>query len=61
MGENEKIALENELRAKIAEENLKKKREQKAAWREKNREHIRQYDRMYHMRKRLMREVTSHE
>lgn len=61
MNEQEKLAFEKELREKIADENLKKQRERKAAWREKNREHIRQYDKIYRMRKKLMREVTSHE
>ena len=61
MGEQEKIAFEEELRAKIAEENRLRERERKRKWREENREHIRQYDRAYRMMKKMCREVKSDE
>lgn len=57
MTENEKTAFEEEIRAKIAEENRKKQREYKSEWREKNREHIRQYNKVYNVRKKLCGEV----
>lgn len=61
MDETEKLALENELREKIAEENRAKQRAYKAEWREKNREHIRQYNKVYRTKKKLCREVSTNE
>ncbi len=49
MTEQEKKEFEAEIRAKVAEEH----RAYKAAWREKNREHIRQYNRIYNAKKKL--------
>lgn len=57
MTELEKASFEREIRAKVAEE----RRAYKAAWREKNREHINEYNRMYRLRKKLTREVKSYE
>lgn len=61
MDETEKLALENEIREKIAAERRAKQRAYKAKWREKNREHLRQYDRTYRIRKKLCREVSANE
>lgn len=61
MGEQEKTAFEMELRAKIAEEQRDKQRAYKAEWRRKNREHIRQYNKAYRIRKKLCREVQHDE
>lgn len=57
MTENEKIAFEEKVRAKIAGENREKQRAYKADWREKNREHIRRYNKLYNIKKKLCREV----
>jgi len=53
MTEQEKIAFELEIRKKVAAE----RRAYKAEWREKNREHIRQYNKAYRLRKKLYGEV----
>lgn len=47
MTENERITLEQTIRAQVLEEQRAKIREYRAAWREKNRERIREYDRNY--------------
>lgn len=52
-----KVNYEKEIRAKVAEE----RRAYKAEWREKNREHINEYNRMYRLRKKLTREVKPYE
>lgn len=57
MTELEKVNFEKEIRAKVADE----RRAYKAEWREKNREHINQYNRMYRLRKKLTREVKHYE
>lgn len=57
MTEQERIAFELEIRNKIAEEKRAKQREYKAKWREKNREHIRQYNKAYRVRQKLCGEV----
>lgn len=53
MTEQEKNAFEKEIREKVAAE----RRAYKAEWREKNREHIRQYNKVYRIRKKLCGEV----
>lgn len=57
MTETEKKRFEDEIRAKVAEEQRAKRRAYRAVWREKNREAIRSYDRAYRARKKLCREV----
>ena len=57
MTEQERCALEEEIRAKIAEEKRAEQRAYKAEWRKKNREHIRQYNKVYRLRKKLCGEV----
>lgn len=57
MTEQEKKDFEQEVRARIAEE----QRAYKAAWREKNRGHIRQYNKTYRIRKKLCGEVKRDE
>ena len=49
MTEQEKKDFEREVREQIAAE----KRAAKAAWRKKNREHIRQYDKIYRLKKKM--------
>lgn len=61
MGEQERIAMEKEIRERIAEEKRAKQRAYKAEWRAKNREHICQYNKIYRMRTKLMKGVTPHE
>lgn len=53
MADFDKNAFEQQIRAKIADEQRAKQRAYKAQWREKNREHIRQYNRAYRVRKKL--------
>lgn len=57
MNEQEKATFEQEIREKVAKE----QRAYKAQWREKNREHIREYNRLYRLRKKLCREVSANE
>lgn len=61
MTEQEKITFEEEIRAKIAEEKRVKQRAYKAEWRKKNREHIRQYNKVYRIKKKLCGEVCHDE
>lgn len=56
MNEQEKALFEKQLREKIVTEQREKERARKAAWRERNREHIRQYDRVYRLKKKLYKE-----
>lgn len=57
MNEQEKIAFEMELRNKIEEEQRAKERARKAKWREKNRKHIREYNKVYRIRRKLCKGV----
>lgn len=59
MTEQEKDAFEKEIREKIAEEKRATQRAYKAEWREKNREHIRHYNRVYWVKQKLCREVQN--
>lgn len=59
MNEQEKAAFEKEIREKIAEENREKNRIYKAKWRERNREHIKNYDKVYR-RKRHSDEILQY-
>ena len=61
MTEKEKKDFEREIREKVAEEQQAKAREYRAKKKKKNREHIRQYDKIYRLRKRLCREVEQGE
>lgn len=59
MTEQEKYAFEKEIRKKIAEEKRAAQRAYKAEWREKNREHIRQYNKVYRVKQKLCGEVQN--
>lgn len=50
MTEQEKLDFEHEIRDRIAEENRAKQRAYKAKWREQNREHLREYERLRRLR-----------
>ena len=53
MDKFDKNAFEQQIRIEIAEEQKAKQRAYKAEWRNKNREHIRQYNKLYRIRKKL--------
>lgn len=59
MTNQEKLAFEQEIRDRIAEENRAKQRAYKAKWREQNREHLREYERVRRLRKKLCGEVRT--
>lgn len=61
MTEFDKNAFEQQIRAEVIEEQRAKQRAYKAEWRNKNREHIRQYNRAYRIRKKLCGEVMRNE
>ena len=59
MTSQEKLAFEQEIRNRIAEENRAKQRVYKAKWRKQNREHLREYERVRRLRKKLCGEVRT--
>lgn len=59
MTDQEKLAFEQEIRNRIAEENRAKQRAYKAKWRGRNREHLREYERVRRLRKKLCGEVRT--
>lgn len=59
MTSQEKLAFEQEIRNRIAEENRAKQRAYKAKWRKQNREHLREYERVRRLRKKLCGEVRT--
>ena len=59
MTSQEKLAFEQEIRNRIAEENRAKQRAYKVKWREQNREHLREYERVRRLRKKLCGEVRT--
>ena len=59
MTDQEKLAFEQEIRNRIAEENRAKQRAYKAMWRGRNREHLREYERVRRLRKKLCGEVRT--
>lgn len=59
MTNQEKLDFEQEIRDRIAEENRAKQRAYKAKWREQNREHLREYERVRRLRKKLCGEVRT--
>lgn len=59
MTTQEKLAFEQEIRDRIAEENRAKQRAYKTIWRERNREHLREYERVRRLRKKLCGEVRT--
>lgn len=59
MTSQEKLAFEQEIRNRIAEKNRAKQRAYKAKWREQNREHLREYERVRRLRKKLCGEVRT--
>ncbi len=61
MTEQEKLAIEHEIRQRVAEENRAKQREYNARWREKNREYLRNYERARRARKKMCKEVSEDE
>lgn len=61
MTEQERTAFEKEIRDKIAEEKRAAQRAYKAKWREKNREHIRQYNKVYRVKQKLCKGVEQNE
>lgn len=61
MTEQEKLAFELEIREKIAEEKRAKQREYMKAWRKKNSEYVKSYDRARRARKKMCGEVRTDE
>lgn len=61
MTEQEKLAFELEIREKIAEEKRVKQREYMKAWRKKNSEYVKKYDRARRARKKMCKEVSNDE
>ena len=59
MTDQEKLAFEQEIRNRISEENRAKQRAYKAKWRGRNREHLREYERVRRLRKKLCGEVRT--
>lgn len=59
MTTQEKLTFEQEIRDRIAEENRAKQRAYKTIWRERNREHLREYERVRRLRKKLCGEVRT--
>lgn len=57
MTEQEKAAFEQEVREKVHAEQVAKARKYKSEWRAKNREHLRQYEQLYRLRKKMCKEV----
>lgn len=61
MSEQEKALFKQQLREEIEAERREAERIKKQAWRDRNREHIRQYDRAYRLRRKLCQQITGGE
>lgn len=61
MTEQEKLAFELEIREKIAEEKRAKQREYMKAWRKKNSEYVKKYDRARRARMKMCSKEVSND
>lgn len=61
MGEQEQAALEKQIREQIEAERRERDRARKQDWRNRNRDHVRQYARAYRQKRKLFGEGKNDE